>query len=72
MSPWGWRLLAVFAMVALGLCLTFFLDGKSVFGALWTVVALAWGGFSLKLWRQHLAWDRAEHEAGRSGPRRGP
>jgi hypothetical protein len=57
MSPWGWRVLALFTMVALGLCLTFFIDGKSVFGGLWVVVSVAWGGFSLRLWRQHLKWD---------------
>ena len=57
MSPWGWRVLALFTMVALGLCLTFFIDGKSIFGALWVVVSVAWGGFSFRLWRQHLKWD---------------
>ena len=57
MSPWGWRILAVFTMVALGLCITFFLDGKTVFGALWVVIAAGWGGFSYRLWRLHLAWD---------------
>jgi hypothetical protein len=57
MSPWGWRILTVFAMFALGLCITFFLDGHTVIGALWVVVAAAWGGFAFKLWRLHLAWD---------------
>jgi hypothetical protein len=57
MSPWGWRILAVFTMVALGLCITFFLDGKTVFGALWVVIAAGWGGFSYRLWRLHLDWD---------------
>ncbi|MCL6091423.1 MAG: hypothetical protein M1435_00515 [Actinobacteria bacterium] len=57
MSPWGWRILAVFAMVATGLCLTFFVDGKTMFASLWVVVSLAWGGFSFKLWREHLRWD---------------
>ena len=28
MSPWGWRILAVAAMVAVGLCITFLLDGR--------------------------------------------
>jgi len=59
MSPWGWRILAVFAMVATGLCLTFFIDGKTLFASLWVVVSLTWGGFSFKLWRQHLDWDKA-------------
>ena len=57
MSPWGWRILAVFTMVALGLCITFFIDGKTVFGTLWVVVSLAWAAFSYRLWRQHLDWD---------------
>lgn len=57
MSPWGWRILTVFTMVALGLCITFFLDGHTVFGFLWVVIALGWGGFSFRLWRLHLAWD---------------
>jgi hypothetical protein len=59
MSPWGWRILTVFTLVALGLCITFFLDGKTVFGALWVVIAAAWGWFSHKLWRLHLDWDAA-------------
>jgi hypothetical protein len=57
MSPWGWRILAVFAMFALGLCVTFFLDGHTVIGAFWIVIAAAWGGFAFKLWRLHLDWD---------------
>ena len=57
MSPWGWRILAVFTMVALGLCVTFFLDGHTVFGVLWIVVAAGWGGFSYRLRRLHLDWD---------------
>jgi hypothetical protein len=58
MSPWGWRILAVFTMVALGLCITFFLDGKTVFAALWVVIAAGWAGFSYRLWRLHLDWDK--------------
>jgi hypothetical protein len=57
MSPWGWRILAVFTMVAVGLCITFFLDGKTIFGAFWVVIAAGWGGFSYRLWRLHLNWD---------------
>ena len=57
MSPWGWRILAVFTMVAVGLCITFFLDGKTVFGVLWVVVAGGWGTFAYVLWHRHLAWD---------------
>jgi hypothetical protein len=59
MSPWGWRILAVFTMVALGLCVTFFLDGHTVFGVLWVVVAAGWAGFSYRLRRLHLEWDAA-------------
>jgi hypothetical protein len=57
MSPWGWRILAVATMVALGLCLTFLLDGRAAFAATWAVVSAAWGGFTWKLWRTHLEWD---------------
>jgi hypothetical protein len=57
MSPWGWRILAVFAMVALGLCITFLLDGRTVFGILWIVIAAGWGGFSYRLRKLHLEWD---------------
>jgi len=63
MSPWGWRLLAVFTMLALGLCMTFFLDAKPLFGALWLLVTAAWGGFSYMLWRRHLAWDQERTSA---------
>jgi hypothetical protein len=57
MSPWGWRILTVFTMLAVGLSITFFLDGHTVFGMLWVVVAAGWGGFAYKLRRLHLAWD---------------
>ena len=57
MSPWGWRILTVFTMLALGLCITFFLDGHTVFGLLWIIVAAGWGGFSYWLRRLHIAWD---------------
>ncbi len=49
MSPWGWRILAVVTMVAAGLCITFFLDGHTVFGAVWVVITAAWGFFTNKL-----------------------
>jgi hypothetical protein len=58
-SPWGWRIFAVITMVAIGLCLTFSLDGHGVFGILWCVIAAAWGAFTYKLWRLHLTWDRS-------------
>ena len=57
MSTWGWRILAVFAMVAFGLCITFFLDGHTIFGALWLFIAASWGWFTYKLRLRHLAWD---------------
>lgn len=52
-TAWGWRIGAVAVLVAFGLCLTFLLDGKMVFGALWAVVTLAWGFFVLKLYQRH-------------------
>ncbi len=54
-SPWGWRILAFFTLVALGLCITFFSDGHAAYGAAWAVIALAWGTFTVILWRHHLA-----------------
>jgi hypothetical protein len=57
MSPWGWRILAVATMVALGLCVTFLLDGHSTLGGIWAFIGLAWGFFTFKLWRMHLDWD---------------
>ncbi len=57
MSPWGWRILTVFTMLAVGLSVTFFLDGHTVFGGLWVAIAAGWGGFSYRLRRLHLAWD---------------
>jgi hypothetical protein len=59
MSPWGWRILTVFTMLALGLCITFFLDGHTVYAAFWVVIAVGWGGFSYRLRRLHLDWDSA-------------
>ncbi len=58
-SSWGWRIMAVVTMVALGLCITFFLDGHTVFGALWVVITVAWAFFTNKLRLLHLAWDRS-------------
>ncbi|HXR22618.1 MAG TPA: hypothetical protein VN786_08690 [Acidimicrobiales bacterium] len=57
MSPWGWRILTVFTLVALGLAITFTLDGHTAFAVIWLVITAAWGFFSLVLWRRHLAWD---------------
>jgi hypothetical protein len=57
MSSWGWRILAVFTLVALGLTITFALDGHTAFAVIWLVITGAWGFFSLVLWRRHLAWD---------------
>ena len=57
MSSWGWRILAVFTMVALGLAVTFTLDGHTAFAVIWLVITAAWGFFALVLWRRHLAWD---------------
>jgi hypothetical protein len=28
-----------------------------VIGAFWVFIAAAWGFFTIKLWRMHLAWD---------------
>ncbi len=53
-SPWGWRILAVFSLVALGLCVTFFLDGHTGYGTAWGVITVAWGTFTGLLWRRHL------------------
>lgn len=66
MSPWGWRILAVATMVALGLCVTFLLDGKTVFGVLWAIIAGAWGGFTWKLWRMHIDWDANDRRSAAS------
>jgi len=57
MSSWGWRILAVFTMVALGLTITFTLDGHTGFALIWLVITAGWGFFTLVLWRRHLAWD---------------
>jgi hypothetical protein len=57
MSPWGWRIFTMATLVALGICITFFLDGHTAYGGLWVFVAVGWGAFSFKLWRMHLAWD---------------
>jgi hypothetical protein len=46
----------VATMVAVGLCITFLLDGHAVFGALWALVATGWGTFTYRLWRLHLDW----------------
>jgi len=54
-SSWGWRILAVFTMLAFGLTITFALDGHTGYAVLWLIVTAAWGFFSLVLWRRHLA-----------------
>lgn len=57
MSSWGWRIMAVAVMVAIGLSVTFLLDGHTAIGGLWVFIALAWGFFTYRLWRMHLSWD---------------
>ncbi len=58
-SPWGWRIMAVVTLVAIGLCITFFLDGHTVFGFLWVVIAVAWSFFTNQLRLRHLAFARS-------------
>ena len=58
-SSWGWRIMAVFSLVALGLVVTFFFDGKTVFAILWIVVTAAWAFFTYQLRLRHLAWDKS-------------
>jgi hypothetical protein len=58
-SPWGWRIMAVVTLVAVGLCITFFLDGHTVFGFLWVVIAVAWGFFTNQLRLRHLDFARS-------------
>jgi len=53
-SAWGWRAMAVFSLLALGLCATLFFDGHSGYGAAWAVITAAWGTFTAVLWRRHL------------------
>ena len=58
-TAWGWRIGAVAVLVALGLCLTFLLDGKTVYGVLWAAVTLGWGFFVVKLHRRHEGYVRS-------------
>jgi hypothetical protein len=58
-SPWGWRIMAVVTLVAVGLCITFFLDGHTVFAFLWVVISVAWGYFTNQLRLRHLAFARS-------------
>jgi hypothetical protein len=46
-------------MVAVGLCLTLLLDGRTAFGVFWLFVSAAWGAFTFKLWRMHLDWYKS-------------
>ena len=57
MSSWGWRIMAVAVMVAIGLSITFLMDSHTVIGAFWIFISAAWGFFTYRLWRMHLAWD---------------
>jgi hypothetical protein len=62
-SPWGWRILAVFSMVALGLCITFIGDGHAGYATAWGAITVAWGTITVMLWRRHLAEDKARRAA---------
>jgi hypothetical protein len=49
----------MFVLVAFGLCFTFLLDGKTLFGALWAVVTAGWAFFAVKLYRRHEEYVRS-------------
>jgi hypothetical protein len=53
-SPWVWRGFAAMALVALGLLLTFALDGRTGFAVAWAVIFVAWGGVAALLFRRHV------------------
>lgn len=49
----GWRIMAFIVLVFFGLTITFLMDAKFVYGALWAVVTAGWGFFTVKLYRRH-------------------
>lgn len=52
-SPWVWRGLFFMALVALGLSLSFFAGGRTLYGAAWAVITVGWLSTSMWLWRRH-------------------
>lgn len=53
-SPWVWRGFAAMALVALGLLLTFALDGHTGFAAAWGVIFAGWAGVAALLYVRHV------------------
>lgn len=47
------------ALVALGLCITFFSEGRAGYGGAWVLITFGWTGTALWLWRKHLREDDA-------------
>ena len=59
-SVWVWRGFLLLALIALGLCLTLAIDGRTGFAAAWAVIAAGWFAISMVLWRRHLRWAAEE------------
>jgi hypothetical protein len=53
-SPFVWRGFLFMSFIALGLCLTFAVGGRTLFAAAWALITVGWFSISMWLWRQHL------------------
>lgn len=52
-SVWIWRAFFVLSLVAVGVAIIFFGNGKTVPAILWLVIAAGWFAFAMGLWRKH-------------------
>lgn len=62
-SVWVWRGFLFMSLIALGLCLTFAAGGRTFYTGAWAFIATGWFAISMWLWRRHIRYDDAAHQA---------
>jgi hypothetical protein len=60
-----WRGFVFISLIALGLCLTFAIDGQLFYAAAWGAITAGWFSVAMWLWRKHVHYDDAQWQASR-------
>ena len=56
-SPWVWRGLLLFSIVAGGICLSLATAGKPLLAGAWAFIAVGWFSVSMWVWRRHAKYN---------------
>ena len=57
-SPWVWRGMFFFSLIALGICLMLVTGNQISYALAWAVIAAGWFAISMWQWRRHTQYHR--------------